>query len=145
MRMEAKDPPPTEGGGQGRFGLTPAPGRQRSWAWFLLPVFIDIVGGALAYWALRHDSPRLARDCLYVGITLTAAKAVTTAVMLMALYGLGASLPWDDGVVVDINDLSALEECLEEALGPDGTAASIDRDLAMACVRAHALGPAPSE
>ena len=45
--------------------------RKRSWVWFLLPVFIQVIGGIIAYYALRPDEPRMAKDCLYIGITLT--------------------------------------------------------------------------
>lgn len=145
--MEEQDVPPAGGGeGRRRGGLAPAAPRRRSWAWFLLPVFVDVIGGALAYWALRHDSPRLARDCLYVGITLTAVKAATMAGTAAALAALGgAILPWEAGTAVSIGEPEALEECLEGTLGFDGTASSIDRDGAMACLRAHALGPSPAE
>lgn len=145
--MAAKDLPPTEGAGGGswlRRRLAPVPARRRSWAWFLLPVFLDVIGGALAYWALRLDSPRMARDCLYVGITLTAVKAVSMAATVLVLGSIGDALPWGEGGGVAIDDPEMLEECLEGTLGFDGTAGSIDRDGAMACLRAHALG-APTQ
>jgi len=46
--------------------------RKRSWIWFLLPVFVQIIGGIIAYYAIRPDEPRMAKDCLYIGITLSA-------------------------------------------------------------------------
>ncbi len=46
--------------------------RKRSWVWFLLPVFVQVIGGIIAYYSLRPDEPRMAKDCLYIGITLTA-------------------------------------------------------------------------
>jgi len=86
----------------------------------------------------------MARDCLYVGITLTAVKAVTMAVTIMALGSLDGAFPWGaDGAVI-IDDPAMLEACLEGALGPGGTAGSIDREGAMMCLRAHAFG-APSQ
>lgn len=45
--------------------------RKRSWTWFLLPVFIHIIGGVIAYYALKPDEPRMAKDCLYIGIVLS--------------------------------------------------------------------------
>ena len=47
-------------------------GRQRSWVWFLLPVFVQVIGGIIAYYALKPDEPRMAKDCLYIGIVLSA-------------------------------------------------------------------------
>ena len=46
--------------------------RQRSWIWFLLPVFVQVIGGIIAYYALKPDEPRMAKDCLYIGIVLSA-------------------------------------------------------------------------
>ena len=46
--------------------------RKRSWVWFLLPVFVQIIGGIIAYYALKPDEPRMAKDCLYIGIVLSA-------------------------------------------------------------------------
>ena len=45
--------------------------RNRSWVWFLLPVFVHIIGGVIAYYALKPDEPRMAKDCLYIGIVLS--------------------------------------------------------------------------
>lgn len=45
--------------------------RRSNW-WFLLPAFLQIVGGLIAYFVLRRDDPPKARNCLYLGISLTA-------------------------------------------------------------------------
>ena len=45
--------------------------RARSWTWFLLPVFVHVIGGIIAYYALKPDEPRMAKDCLYIGIVLS--------------------------------------------------------------------------
>ncbi|MDH3489130.1 MAG: hypothetical protein OEL56_01635 [Nitrosopumilus sp.] len=42
--------------------------KSRSNAWFLLPIFFGIIGGIIAYFVLRHDDQRKARNCLYLGI-----------------------------------------------------------------------------
>ena len=44
------------------------PEKQRSNAWFLLPIFFGVIGGIIAFFILRHDDPRKARNCLYLGI-----------------------------------------------------------------------------
>ena len=46
--------------------------RKRSWIWFLLTVFVQVIGGIIAYYALKPDEPRMAKDCLYIGIVLSA-------------------------------------------------------------------------
>ena len=47
------------------------PERPRSNWWFLLPIFLSWIGGVIAYFVLRHDDPRKAKNCLYLGIALT--------------------------------------------------------------------------
>ncbi len=44
--------------------------KPRSNVWFLLPVFLGIIGGIIAFFILRHDDPRKAKNCLYLGIVL---------------------------------------------------------------------------
>lgn len=46
------------------------PERPRSNWWFLLPIFMGLIGGIIAYFVLRHDDPRKAKNCLYLGIIL---------------------------------------------------------------------------
>ena len=46
------------------------PERRRSNWWFLLPIFIGLIGGIIAYFVLRHDDPKKAKNCLYLGIIL---------------------------------------------------------------------------
>lgn len=45
-------------------------GKPRSNAWYLLPVFVGLIGGIIAYWVLRRDDPTKAKKCLYLGIVL---------------------------------------------------------------------------
>lgn len=46
------------------------PERTRSNFWFLLPIFLGLIGGIIAYFVLRHDDPKKAKNCLYLGIVL---------------------------------------------------------------------------
>lgn len=46
------------------------PERPRSNWWFLLPIFLGIIGGIIAFFVLRHDDPKKAKNCLYLGIAL---------------------------------------------------------------------------
>jgi len=46
------------------------PEKSRSNAWFLLPLFLGIIGGLIAFFILRQDDPRKARNCLYLGVVL---------------------------------------------------------------------------
>ena len=44
--------------------------KPRSNMWFLLPIFLGLIGGIIAYFVLRHDDSSKAKNCLYLGIVL---------------------------------------------------------------------------
>ena len=46
--------------------------RQRSKFWYILPIFLSIIGGVIAYFAIRQDDPSKAKNCLWLGIILFA-------------------------------------------------------------------------
>jgi hypothetical protein len=46
--------------------------RSRSKAWYILPIFIGIIGGVIAYFAVKNDDPKLGKNCLIVGIVVLA-------------------------------------------------------------------------
>jgi hypothetical protein len=46
--------------------------RRRSSLWFLLPIFFNVIGGVIAYFIIKDDDPRKAKNCLLLGIILTA-------------------------------------------------------------------------
>ena len=46
------------------------PEKPRSNWGFLLPIFLGLIGGVIAYFVLRHDDPRKAKNCLYLAIVL---------------------------------------------------------------------------
>jgi len=48
------------------------PERQRSNWWYLLPIFLGIIGGVIAYFALRRDDREKAKKCMYLGLILLA-------------------------------------------------------------------------
>lgn len=44
--------------------------RTRSKAWYVLPVILGIIGGLIAYFAVKNDDPKLGKNCLIVGIIM---------------------------------------------------------------------------
>lgn len=55
----------------------PVGSQKRSRFWYLLPILLQVIGGLIAYFALRNSSSTIAKNALYVGTILS---AVTTAV-----------------------------------------------------------------
>ncbi len=46
------------------------PEKTRSNLWFLLPIFLGLIGGIIAFFVLRQNDPKKAKNCLYLGIIL---------------------------------------------------------------------------
>ncbi len=44
--------------------------KPRSNAWYLLPILFGVIGGIIAFFIIRKDDPRKAKNCLYVGLVL---------------------------------------------------------------------------
>lgn len=55
--------------------------QRRSRAWYLLPIFLGIVGGVIAYFVLRQDDNQLAKNCLYLGTALTVIHIALTLIL----------------------------------------------------------------
>ena len=65
------------------------PEKPRSNLWFLLPIVFGVIGGIIAFFILRHDDPRKAKNCLYLGLVLM-------VVGIMLNIFLAASIPGID-------------------------------------------------
>jgi Na+-driven multidrug efflux pump len=60
--------------------------RTRSNWWYLVPIIFDgIPGGVVAYFAIRYDDPRKAKNCLYLGIIITAIGVVGYLIMFVVM------------------------------------------------------------
>lgn len=45
--------------------------RRRSRWWYLLPILFGIIGGVIAYFVLKDDDRKMAKNCLWLSIILT--------------------------------------------------------------------------
>jgi len=63
-------------------------GKSRSNAWYLLPVFVGLIGGMIAYWVLRRDDPNKAKKCLYLGIILAVIGIMINILAVSQMPGL---------------------------------------------------------
>ena len=75
------------------FGEGRAPPLRSNW-WFLLPIFLSIIGGIVAYFVLRNDDPPKAKNCLYLGIALTAVSIVLNLALGAYIEGVMAGLDY---------------------------------------------------
>jgi LytS/YehU family sensor histidine kinase len=42
----------------------------RSSMWYLLPIFVGMIGGIIGYLIIRKDDPRKAKNCIYIGMVM---------------------------------------------------------------------------
>jgi len=66
--------------------------------WYLIPIFLGIIGGLIAYLILKKDNSKLARRCLIVGILITIIPAIIG--FSLVLYGTALGGTYDDDFVV---------------------------------------------
>ncbi|MDH3313397.1 MAG: hypothetical protein OEM28_09680 [Nitrosopumilus sp.] len=62
--------------------------KPRSNAWFLLPIFLGIIGGIIAFFILRHDDPRKAKNCLYLGLVLMVIGIIFNILVASSIPGM---------------------------------------------------------
>ncbi len=62
--------------------------KSRSNMWYLLPIFVGLIGGIIAYLVLRHDDPKKAKKCLYVGIALAIVGIVINVLIVTQIPNL---------------------------------------------------------
>ena len=64
------------------------PEKPRSNIWFLLPIFLGLIGGVIAYFVLRSDDPKKAKNCLYLGIVLAITGIFLNILILSQIPGI---------------------------------------------------------
>ena len=69
-------------------------GRRRSRWWYLLPILFTIFGGLISFFAIRHDDPKKARNCLIVGIVLAAIPFIIPILMLATIPDYSIEEEW---------------------------------------------------
>ena len=67
--------------------------RRRSSLWFLLPIVFNIVGGIIAYFVIKEDDPKKAKNCLYLGLILAAIPVLLIIVPILIGITLLPHLP----------------------------------------------------
>ena len=70
------------------------PTKTRSKWWFLLPILFHIIGGVIAYFVIRDDDPKLAKNCLWLGIIISSIEIALTAAFWIPLSTM-PHMGWD--------------------------------------------------
>ena len=70
--------------------------KKRSNWWFLLPILLGLIGGIIAFFVLKNDDLKKAKNCLYLGIVLF----LIGVVINLAIFGLDITL--EDGFNVNL-------------------------------------------
>ena len=128
-----EEPAPQRQGGDGlarggehaaRQGGGAAAGQRRaSAAWYLLPIFMSIVGGIISYAALRHRDPSRARKTLAVGAILFG--MVVAVVAAAVVYDAGAGTY---GSVREAASRNGMDDSEIKAAAVEVPYASLERD-----------------
>ncbi len=64
------------------------PEKPRSNLWFLLPIVFGVIGGIIAFFILRHDDPRKAKNCLYLGLALMVVGIILNIFLAASIPGI---------------------------------------------------------
>ena len=67
--------------------------RRRSSLWFLLPIVMNLVGGVIAYFVIKEDDPKKAKNCLYLGLILAAIPILLIVLPILIGISLLPHLP----------------------------------------------------
>jgi len=64
------------------------PEKPRSNVWFLLPIFLGVIGGIIAFFILRRDDQSKAKNCLYLGIAFMIFGIILNILIVSSIPGL---------------------------------------------------------
>ena len=60
-----------------------------STAWWLLPIFFSVIGGIIAWVCVKDTDPRMAKNCLILGIVITVVPFLIVLLMVVATLPYG--------------------------------------------------------
>ncbi len=87
--------------------------RVRSRWWYLLPIFFQIIGGVIAYFVLRDDDSKKAKNCLWLGIALTAIKIGLFVVFISICTSIGPCADFHNEFMSGIEEFMGQEDMMQ--------------------------------
>ncbi|WP_101477937.1 hypothetical protein [Candidatus Nitrosotalea bavarica] len=67
--------------------------KRRSSFWFLLPIIFNVAGGIIAFFVIKEDDLKKAKNCLYLGLILAAIPILLIMVPILIGITLLPHLP----------------------------------------------------
>jgi len=58
-------------------------------AWWMLPIFFSVIGGIIAWVCVKDTDPRMAKNCLILGIVITVVPFLIVLLMVVATLPYG--------------------------------------------------------
>ena len=74
--------------------------------WYVISILFGIIGGLIAYVILKNDSPKLAKNCLIIGIILSVVTFALVVIIYLALMMSMNSMIYDS---MDYDSMSGWE------------------------------------
>ena len=87
--------------------------RVRSRWWYLLPIFFNIVGGVIAYFILRDDDPKKAKNCLWLGIVLVAVEIGLFIIFVSICTSIGPCADFHDEFMRGMGEFMEPEDMMQ--------------------------------
>lgn len=87
--------------------------RIRSRWWYLLPILFDIIGGVIAYFILKDDDPKKAKNCLWLGIVLIAVEIGLFAIFVSICTSIGPCAEFHDEFMRGIEELKESKDMMQ--------------------------------
>lgn len=70
--------------------------------WYIIPIFLGVIGGIITWFALRFHDKRLAKNCLILGIIFNV--FVISILMVFLMFSENLNIITDLGTISETND-----------------------------------------
>ena len=99
--------------------------RVRSRWWYLLPIFFHIIGGVIAYFVLKDEDPKKAKNCLWLGIVLIAVEIGLFIIFVSICTTIGPCADFHDEFMRGMEEMMAQQDMMGASSIENGTEGGI--------------------